>query len=72
MSRKKSQKYILEHYECDGHMEFEDMCFSDVETFDPCKDCFREHCVGCRYSCPDEYDAYQEMLNCLADERSDF
>lgn len=72
MSRKKSQKSILEHYDCEGQLELEDMDFGDIEVFNPCNDCFRDHCVGCRFSCPDEYDAYQEMLNCLADGRSDF
>lgn len=66
---KHNKKWILEHYECENKMSLEDMDFSDVEIFDPCADCFREHCVGCKYSCPDEYDTWQEFENCLADSR---
>lgn len=65
--RKKSQQWILEHYECEGQLDLE-----YFGIYDPCAGCMKENCVGCRYFCPEEMEAYNEFMACLNDERSDF
>ena len=51
---KHTQKWLLEHYECEGQTEITDFIgdVDDVETEDmlsPCDSCFRDNCIGCIY-----------------------
>lgn len=61
---------MKDNFECDKCAPFECVACPEGESFlheSPCDDCFREHCVGCIYSCPEEMEAYNEFLNCWAD-----
>lgn len=62
MARKKSKKSILDNYQCEGQMEFdeffkmsEQIPSTDEFTISVCTGCPKETCYGCMWSPPNVY-----------------